>query len=74
VGKNAKACTLSASNEPLKNEPTPEAFDEAARLAADAADPIDDVRGSAAYKRAVVSAYVRRGLDRALELATHGRD
>ena len=54
-------------------QPTPEAFDEAAQLAADAADPIDDVRGSAAYKRAVVRAYVRRGLDRSLELAREGR-
>ncbi len=54
-------------------QPTPEAFDAAAQLAADAADPIDDVRGSAAYKRAVVRAYVRRGLDRSLELARAGR-
>src|SRR5918996_1313984 len=35
-------------------EPTPESFEEAARLAADAASPISDVRGSADYKRAVV--------------------
>jgi carbon-monoxide dehydrogenase medium subunit len=54
-------------------EPTAEAFDEAAQLAAGAANPIDDVRGSAEYKRAVVRAYVRRGLDRALELAHEGR-
>jgi carbon-monoxide dehydrogenase medium subunit len=53
-------------------EPTPAAFDEAAELAAGAADPIDDVRGSAAYKRAVVRAYVRRGLATALELARNG--
>jgi carbon-monoxide dehydrogenase medium subunit len=51
----------------------PEVFDEAARLAADAADPSSDVRGSAEYKRAVVHAFVRRGLDRALELARDGR-
>jgi carbon-monoxide dehydrogenase medium subunit len=50
-------------------EPTPEAFATAADLAAEAADPSDDVRGSADYKRAVVRAYVRRGLERALELA-----
>jgi len=54
-------------------EPGPAAFDEAARLAAAAAEPISDVRGSAEYKRAVVSAYVRRGLDKALELARAGR-
>ena len=54
-------------------EPGPAAFDEAARLAAEAAQPISDVRGSAEYKRAVVRAYVRRGLDRSLELARAGR-
>jgi carbon-monoxide dehydrogenase medium subunit len=50
-------------------EPSPEAFDEAARLAAEAADPATDTRGSAEYKRAVVRTFVRRGLDRALEIA-----
>jgi carbon-monoxide dehydrogenase medium subunit len=50
-------------------EPTAEAFASAADLAAQAADPSDDTRGSADYKRAVVRAYVRRGLERALELA-----
>jgi carbon-monoxide dehydrogenase medium subunit len=37
-------------------------IDEAARAAADAADPRTDVRGSAAYKRDVVRVYVARGL------------
>ncbi len=50
-------------------EPTAEAFDEAARLAAGAAEPVSDVRGSAEYKREVVRVYVRRGLERSLELA-----
>ena len=50
-------------------EPTDEAFAEAARLAAQAAEPTDDVRGSADYKRHVVEVYVRRGLARALEIA-----
>ena len=49
--------------------PSEEAFDEAARLAADAADPYDDVRGSAGYKREVARVFVRRGLARALEIA-----
>ncbi len=35
---------------------------EAARLAAGAADPRDDIRGSAAYKRDVVRVFVQRGL------------
>jgi aerobic carbon-monoxide dehydrogenase medium subunit len=43
-------------------EPTEQAFAEAAELAAQAARPADDLRGSAEYKRAVVRTYVRRGL------------
>jgi carbon-monoxide dehydrogenase medium subunit len=50
-------------------EPTEEAFAEAGRLAAEVAEPIDDVRGSAAYKRHVVSVFVRRGLAQAVEMA-----
>jgi aerobic carbon-monoxide dehydrogenase medium subunit len=49
--------------------PSSEAFAEAARLAAAAAEPSTDIRGSADYKRAVVKAFVRRGLERALEIA-----
>jgi carbon-monoxide dehydrogenase medium subunit len=50
-------------------QPSVDAFEEAARLAAEAANPTSDVRGSADYKRAVVRTFVKRGLDRALELA-----
>jgi carbon-monoxide dehydrogenase medium subunit len=50
-------------------EPTDEALEEAARLAAGAAEPWDDIRGSAAYKRQVARVFVRRGLARALEIA-----
>jgi aerobic carbon-monoxide dehydrogenase medium subunit len=42
-----------------------EAIREAARLAAEAAEPRDDVRGSADYKRNVVRVFVERGLRRA---------
>ena len=44
-----------------------EAIAEAARLAADAAHPIDDLRGSAAYRRRVVEVLVRRLLTRVAE-------
>lgn len=44
-------------------------LDEAARLAAEAARPATDVRGSAEYKRDLVRVFVRRGLERALEIA-----
>ncbi len=50
-------------------EPTEDAFAEAGRLAAAAADPVSDVRGSADYKRHVVDVFVRRGLARALDSA-----
>jgi len=49
--------------------PTDEAFAQAARLAAEAADPSSDLRGSAEYKREIVRVYVQRGLARALEIA-----
>jgi len=53
--------------------PTGEAIAEAARLAAAAAEPRDDIRGSAAYKKDVVRIFVQRGLravvGRALEEA-----
>lgn len=50
-------------------EPTEEAFAEAGRLAAAAAQPVTDVRGSAEYKRHIVEVYTRRGLARAFETA-----
>jgi aerobic carbon-monoxide dehydrogenase medium subunit len=53
-------------------EPTDDAIREAARLAAEAAEPRDDVRGSAAYKRDVVRVFVQRGLRLALSRATGG--
>jgi len=51
-------------------EPGAEVFREAGRLAAAAADPHDDVRGSADYKRHVVDVFVQRGLQTAVEIAT----
>ena len=48
-------------------EPTEEAIAEAARLAAEAAEPKDDIRGSAEYKRDVVRVFVERGLRTAVQ-------
>jgi CO/xanthine dehydrogenase FAD-binding subunit len=50
-----------AAEEVLRGQPlTPEVIAEAARLSAECAAPIDDVRGSAAYRRRVVGVLVRR--------------
>jgi aerobic carbon-monoxide dehydrogenase medium subunit len=49
--------------------PGEDAFAEAGRLAAAAADPVSDVRGPEEYKRHMVDVYVRRGLAHALETA-----
>jgi carbon-monoxide dehydrogenase medium subunit len=54
-------------------EATDEVIANAARLAADAAEPKDDVRGSAAYKKDVVRVFVQRGLRTAVTRAKEGR-
>ena len=54
-------------------EPTDELIAEAARLAAQAAEPRDDVRGSADYKRDVVRVFVQRGMKTALGRARGGQ-
>ncbi len=55
------------------HELTDETIREAARLAAEAADPKDDIRGSAAYKKDVVRVFVQRGLHTALGRAQEVR-
>ena len=50
-------------------EPTDDAIKAAAALAAEAADPVGDHRGSAEYKRNVVRVYTERGLRTAVEVA-----
>jgi carbon-monoxide dehydrogenase medium subunit len=54
-------------------EPTDEVIAEAARLAAQAAEPRDDIRGSADYKRDVVRVFVQRGLKTAVGRARGGQ-
>jgi len=68
--RNIKATEAEASL--AGNEPNEAAFAEAARLAAAAARPVTDLRGSVDYKRNVVEVFVRRGLARALEMARAG--
>lgn len=55
-----------AAEERLEGQPlSAERAEQAAALAAGAAQPISDVRGSAEYRRAMVQALVRRGIDAA---------
>jgi len=54
-------------------EPTDQVIVEAARLAAAASEPKDDVRGSAAYKKDVVRVFVQRGLRTAIGRAREVR-
>jgi len=53
-------------------EPSVDAFADAGKLAAAAANPVADQRGSAEYKRHVVDVFVQRGLAQAVEIARSG--
>ncbi|HET7857364.1 MAG TPA: xanthine dehydrogenase family protein subunit M [Gaiellaceae bacterium] len=60
----------SAAEEALAgSELDDEAIATAARLAAEAADPHDDMRGTADYKRSVVRVFTERGLRRVADVA-----
>ena len=50
-------------------EPTDQVIADAARLAAAAAEPKDDARGSAEYKKDIVRVFVQRGLRKAVAMA-----
>jgi aerobic carbon-monoxide dehydrogenase medium subunit len=64
---NVKA--VDAEQAMMGETPSDALFAEAAELAAGAAEPKDDVRGTAEYKRDVVRVFARRGLAQALTLA-----
>jgi aerobic carbon-monoxide dehydrogenase medium subunit len=55
------------------HELTDDVIAEAAKLAAEAAEPKDDIRGTAAYKKDVVRVFVQRGLKAALARAQEVR-
>jgi carbon-monoxide dehydrogenase medium subunit len=52
---------------------TPELVDQAGRLIQEGADPIEDMRGSAHYKKKALSAILRRALNEGLRRAQDGR-
>lgn len=58
----------------IGRKPTAEAFAEAAKAARGEARPIDDFRGSAAYRKELAEVLVRRALERAASRAEKGRD
>ena len=70
TGVGSKNIKVTAAEGMLVGQaPSAEAFAEAGHLAAAAAAPHSDVRGSADYKRSVVSTFVRRGLQQAADQA-----
>jgi carbon-monoxide dehydrogenase medium subunit len=68
TGVGPRNLRASAAEQALAGaELSEEAIAEAAGLAAEAAEPRDDVRGSAEYKRSVVRVFTQRGLRQAVE-------
>jgi carbon-monoxide dehydrogenase medium subunit len=65
--RNTRASAAEAAL--VGNTPSDELFTEAADLAAQAAQPETNVRGTAEWKREIIRVYTRRGLDQALALA-----
>ncbi|HEU5263151.1 MAG TPA: xanthine dehydrogenase family protein subunit M, partial [Gaiellaceae bacterium] len=64
-----------AAEEVLRGEePTDSAIEDAARLAAEAAQPQSDIRGTADYKRSVVRVFTARGLRTAIAAAKAGEE
>jgi len=63
---------LAAEQSLVGQRPTPDALIQAGRIAAEAAQPISDVRASAEYRKHLVSVLTRRTLDAALQQAMGG--
>ena len=73
TGVGATNLRAAAAEDVLRgNEPTDDAIREVAALAAQAAEPQSDHRGSADYKRNVVRVFCERGLRTAISAAQAG--
>jgi carbon-monoxide dehydrogenase medium subunit len=68
VGAHSIKATA-AEAELIGQEPTDAVISQVARIAADAAEPKSDIRGSAEYKRDVARVFVQRGLHTAVNRA-----
>jgi CO/xanthine dehydrogenase FAD-binding subunit len=66
----APTCVRAPAAEEALAGARPDAFADAAALAAEAAAPISDVRASDRYRRAQIAVVVRRVLERALDRAS----
>ncbi len=67
---NNRNTRAAAAEDALRGrQPSAELFAEAAELAAEAAEPEDNIRGPAEWKRQVVRVYTRRALQQALDTA-----
>ena len=75
TGVGATNIRATAAEDALRGaEPTEDAIKEAGRLAAGAAEPQADNRGSADYKRSLVRVFTERGLRTAIAAAQAGED
>lgn len=66
AGVHSRALLVPGLDGLLVGEPTPDLAEEVAVAAIDCIDPVDDQRGSAEYKRAMVRVWTRRTLERCL--------
>jgi carbon-monoxide dehydrogenase medium subunit len=75
TGVGATNIRAAAAEDALRgSEPTDEAIQEAGRLAAEAAEPSSDMRGTAEYKRNLIRVFTERGLRTAIGAAAAGEE
>ena len=74
IGAHSRLERLAAAEDALNGQRvTKDAIDAVADAAAAAIDPVDDIDGSAAYRRALVRAMAARALEDSVERAVEAR-